>query len=734
MRFECSHCHGILAIENSQPGEAVACGHCNMAVAVPESALAPGAVIGDFIIRSLIGQGGMGRVFLAHQISLDRPSAVKVLHQQYALDVDYIKNFVREARAAAVLNHPSIVLAYAVGEDNGNYFFAMEYVEGNTVKEALTHSGRMVPELALATVLHVAEALNYAWETKKLVHRDIKPDNIILTNDGKAKLADLGLARWFGDAAETSGDIYGTPQYISPEQLMGKRADNQSDIYSLGATLYQMLSGEFPFTGTGPSEIAQHHLLKRLIPLHQKVDGIPKNISDLVTIMLAKRPCHRYEDTAELLSDLRIVQEGKPPIHPMATNILDPLSQNELAGGDPDRGTVSPAPKRSEYKGAAGSATLKSKSPSTTEATQNDLGGGQTAKRKIPGALTVAVVLLLGLFVQFVIVMGPVAGGLLALSPGMQPPPKNSPSGPKQDKGEEKLQEIEKMIANGQPEEAVLAALADYASTHSTTDDSAFNDLAASYRETDLEAEREAPMEEDRTRWTERARELTETAERNREEAERKTKEEAERNRREQEQREKAEKIAAQKTEFQAAQTTLREQATECCRTNQYDDASVLFAEMMGAKYQEAKEWATGMQACISYAKNLYERIYNSRDNLVGAKILLPGKKGRWTVTYIGPRSIELEQTVTKYLKGEAFKKTSKEKLLLEHMTAIHVHSLLTAISEANDVSLAELCRDFAAFLLIRNEHIDQIGKQLDKAGTAAGQEFMRAELKSLTP
>ena len=299
VRFQCSHCRGILALDDGEPGEAVACGHCGTAVAVPETRMSPGAIVGDFIIRERLGEGGMGTVFLAHQISLDRAAAVKVLHQRYAADEAYIKDFVREARAAAAINHPNIVQAYAVGEDEGLFYFAMEYVQGSTLKQVLVHGGRLVADRALVIAEQVATALDHAWRTQGLIHRDIKPDNIILTAAGGVKVADLGLARKLTDTAmDGSQELYGTPQYIAPEHLLGGPGDNRSDLYSLGATLYHALSGRFPFQGSSPVDIAQKHLTEPLRPLREICPDVPPALAQVVEVMLAKRACHRYADAA----------------------------------------------------------------------------------------------------------------------------------------------------------------------------------------------------------------------------------------------------------------------------------------------------------------------------------------------------------------------------------------------------------------------------------------------------
>ena len=195
MRFQCPLCKELLLINDTEKGTTVECSHCGKNVTVPASRTAPGSIIGDFIITREIGRGGMGIVYLAHQISLDRPAALKILADSYANNADFVVGFIKEARAAAKLNHPNIVQAYAVGDDDGMYYFAMEHVNGETMKNILARKKVLPVDQAIDIVRQIAEALDYAWQEEKLVHRDIKPDNIMLTSSGRAKLADLGLAK-----------------------------------------------------------------------------------------------------------------------------------------------------------------------------------------------------------------------------------------------------------------------------------------------------------------------------------------------------------------------------------------------------------------------------------------------------------------------------------------------------------------------------------------------------------
>ena len=264
----------------------------------PESAFGAGIVIGDFIIIKQLGAGGAGVVFLAHQISLDRPAALKIIKEASPdSSDDPVNDLIREARSAAKLNHPNIVQAYAVGENDGVFYFAMEYVEGETMKSVLKHDGALDPKKAAKIIQQIAEGLQFAWDKQKLTHRDIKPDNIMLTSSGQAKLADLGLSRRAGEHSEEddSDEVMGTPQYISPEQLTGATVDTRSDIYSLGATFYQFVTGRFPYEGPDVDEIAKQHVIGNLTPPKSVNHNVPDAVNSIIMKMMARYPEQRYQ-------------------------------------------------------------------------------------------------------------------------------------------------------------------------------------------------------------------------------------------------------------------------------------------------------------------------------------------------------------------------------------------------------------------------------------------------------
>lgn len=376
MRFQCPLCNGIVAVENTDLGIQVQCGHCGQIVNVPDSRVAPGCVIADFIIQKELGRGGMGIVYLSHQISLDRSAALKVLAETYANDSQFVVSFIREARAAAKLNHPHIVQAYAVGEDEGIFYFAMEDVDGKTMKKVLEEHHYIPVDQALLIVQQVAEALNYAWHEQKLIHRDIKPDNIMLTSSGRAKLSDLGLARVAGDIDDSNSDeIMGTPQYISPEHLTGAPMDARSDIYSLGATFYHFVTGRFPYLGRTAAEIAQQHLNGQLTPPNQVNPAISPAVSAIIMKMMEKNPQNRYQDAEALIDDIRKVRHDNGLTSATIRLDLPPQPAFMIQQPPAPAENISPLRKTSTSVGGG----IKFRLPSKKSDTQTNMGISQTA-------------------------------------------------------------------------------------------------------------------------------------------------------------------------------------------------------------------------------------------------------------------------------------------------------------------------------------------------------------------
>ncbi|MBN1943643.1 MAG: serine/threonine protein kinase [Phycisphaerae bacterium] len=266
--------------------------------------------IPGFQILERLGAGGMAVVFKARQLSLNRVVAIKVLPRRLSNDAEYVERFYAEGRAAAKLNHPNIVQAIDVSEYAGYHYFVMEYVEGRTVHDELEKGKVYFENEALNIILQIGGALEHA-HAQGLIHRDVKPKNIMITPDGTAKLMDMGLARLADDARAIqteAGKLYGTPYYISPEQILGRtNIDSRCDIYSLGATLYHMVAGRVPFEGRDAKEIMIKHVKQKLISPDRYNMDLSFGLVKVILKMMAKRRRHRYATTAEMMDDLRSV-------------------------------------------------------------------------------------------------------------------------------------------------------------------------------------------------------------------------------------------------------------------------------------------------------------------------------------------------------------------------------------------------------------------------------------------
>lgn len=293
--------------------------------------------IPGYHILGKLGQGAMATVWKARQLSLDRTVAIKILPKRMSENPEFVDRFYKEGKAAARLNSPNIVQAIDVGEYQGYHYFVMEYVEGKTVYDDLA-KGRVYSESeALDVIIQVAKALYHAHQ-KGLIHRDVKPKNIMITKEGVVKLADMGLARAMDDkkAAEAeAGRAYGTPYYISPEQIRGELdIDFRADIYSLGATFYHMVTGRVPFDGQSPSAVMHKHLKEPLLPPDHINTGLSAGTAEVIEVMMAKNRDKRYASTEDLLKDLLAVQKGEPPLQ--ARQRVDPKLLASLAKAEKD--------------------------------------------------------------------------------------------------------------------------------------------------------------------------------------------------------------------------------------------------------------------------------------------------------------------------------------------------------------------------------------------------------------
>lgn len=267
---------------------------------------------GRYELHRQIARGGMADVYLARDLLLDRPVAVKVLFDEFADVPDFVERFRREAQAAANLNHPNIVSVYDWGEEQGTYFIVMEYVEGRSLAEMIRTEGALHPDRAADIATDVTAALGFAHRNG-LVHRDVKPGNVLVTPGGQVKVADFGIATAIAGAQHDltrDGTVMGTATYFSPEQAQGRQVDPRSDLYSLGVVLYEMLLGRPPFTGETPVAIAYQHVQNSPPSLRQSGAAVAQSLEAVTLKLLAKNPVNRYPTAEDLRSDLRRYREG----------------------------------------------------------------------------------------------------------------------------------------------------------------------------------------------------------------------------------------------------------------------------------------------------------------------------------------------------------------------------------------------------------------------------------------
>jgi serine/threonine-protein kinase len=270
-------------------------------------------VVGELIadryeLEELVGTGGMSSVYRAHDKLLERDVALKVMHDQFKADGDYVERFRREARAVAQLSHPSIVTVIDRGEQDGRQFIVFEYVDGENLKSLVERNGPLPEREAVELALQIARALGFAHENG-LVHRDVKPQNVLLNGDGAAKVTDFGIARSLdvqGGLTQT-GTVMGTSDYIAPEQARGQRVDAQSDVYSLGAVLYELLTGEVPFPGDNFVAVAMRHINEPPPSVRERRPDVSPRLDAAIRRAMAKEPRDRFRSMGELCGELSAV-------------------------------------------------------------------------------------------------------------------------------------------------------------------------------------------------------------------------------------------------------------------------------------------------------------------------------------------------------------------------------------------------------------------------------------------
>lgn len=309
-----------------------------------------GKAVGDFVLLRRLGQGGMGQVYLAEQRSLKRKVALKILRADLAQNPTSLQRFKAEGEAVARATHANIVQVYAIGEADGLHYMALEYVEGRNLREYLGRRGPPDLGLILSIMRQVAAALQRAGELG-LIHRDVKPDNILLTRKGEVKVADFGLSRCLAPDQPPlhltqSGVTMGTPLYMSPEQVEGKPLDHRTDIYSFGVTCYHMVAGQPPFQGSNTFEVALKHVREEAVPLQTIRPDLPPELAAIIQKMMAKAPAERYQTCRDLLRDLTRLREGLAGLTTGTLSVLTPSSGT----GPAPRTAVLPAPRSGRWR------------------------------------------------------------------------------------------------------------------------------------------------------------------------------------------------------------------------------------------------------------------------------------------------------------------------------------------------------------------------------------------------
>lgn len=307
--FVCPDCGAKLKFDAASypPGTEVDCPDCSSNISIPRPNIGPGVTIGGFELKQLLGKGGMGEVYLARQVSMDRDVAVKILPASFGLREENIRRFQQEVKMAARLKESNIVRAHEAGEDLGVHFLAMEYVEGEAMDERLRRCGPFPEAEARTIVEKLARALSQLWLKHRMIHRDIKPANIILGEDGEPELMDMGVSKALdeGLGVTVSTAITGTPNYMSPEQVMGAAdIDFRTDMYSLGATLYHMLTARVPFNGKTLMEVLHKQTTEEQPDPRDHNPAISPEMVAIIRRMMAKRPADRYSDWEEFIAAL----------------------------------------------------------------------------------------------------------------------------------------------------------------------------------------------------------------------------------------------------------------------------------------------------------------------------------------------------------------------------------------------------------------------------------------------
>ncbi len=316
LTFNCSYCGVKIEADSTLAGKIIQCPKCSHAVKVSEGLMRGGTVLGGYTLEKLLGKGGMGEVWLATQASTGRKVGLKILAHGLSKDPEFIARFNQEMKLVAKLDHPGIVSAYEAGYDKGFYFLAMSYVNGATLESKIDSEMIYSEKEALSIAGKVAEALKYAWDKHRILHRDIKPANIMVDDNGDVKLMDMGISKSLVEdkSITMTGSILGTPYYMSSEQAKAdKDIDHRADIYSLGATLYHMLTRSLPYNATTSMGVLARMISENATPVRKLNPKISAKCEKLIAKMMDRDKTKRHGTWQEVIDEIERAMDDRVP-------------------------------------------------------------------------------------------------------------------------------------------------------------------------------------------------------------------------------------------------------------------------------------------------------------------------------------------------------------------------------------------------------------------------------------
>ena len=293
----CEKCGNLIDVTGLEPGDGITCPYCAHQFAITRQ-------FGNFVLERQLGAGGMGAVYLGRDLTLNRTVAVKVLKPELVSDEKFLNTFLREAEITASLNHPNIVQVYAFGQHEGVYYMVVELISGGSLDDRIAERGQVTELEGIEIGIAVARGLECALQRGNLIHRDIKPGNILFNQSNTPKVVDFGLSLSYDTTDHFDGEIWGTPYYVAPEKLEREAETFKSDLYSLGATLFHAMSGRPPYEGEDPNSVAMMHLSGNVVSLKAFVPDISDQTAYAVAKAMARYPEDRYESYAEFVSQL----------------------------------------------------------------------------------------------------------------------------------------------------------------------------------------------------------------------------------------------------------------------------------------------------------------------------------------------------------------------------------------------------------------------------------------------